>query len=124
MCAFPNTLMPMLHKNVYSVHLLSILCCLCNAASDSLTVHMLIPLPLIMRHIYFRFPYFNRFYFIKDLKQWFFNLFSVLAFGLATIGWALVLHSQFLSLEFVSNIFALVLSIVHLAFLSATLNGS
>ena len=50
--------MAKLHKNVYSVHLssLSILyrLCICNA-SDSLTVCTLIPFPVIMSHMYFRF---------------------------------------------------------------------
>ena len=44
-------------------------------------------------------------------------------FSLATIGLALILHSQFFSLEFVSLNFAFGLSIVRLTFLSATLNG-
>jgi hypothetical protein len=49
---------------------------------------------------------------------------SGLAFGLATIGLSLIIHPQFFSLEFISNIYALVMSKVGLPFLSASLIGS
>ena len=48
---------------------------------------------------------------------------SVLAFGLATVGLAFILHSQFFSFEFVSNIFALGLAMICLAFFSTILYG-
>ena len=49
---------------------------------------------------------------------------SVLAFGLATIDLAFIMHPQFFSLEFVSNIYAFVMSMVGLAFFSASSNGT
>ena len=49
---------------------------------------------------------------------------SVLAFGFLTIDLAFIMHPRFFSLEFVSNIYAFVMSMVGLAFLSASLNGS
>ena len=42
---------------------------------------------------------------------------SILAFSLATIGLALILHPQFSGLEFISNICTLGLAMVGLAFL-------
>ena len=50
-------------------------------------------------------------------------LLLLLALGFATIGLAFIMHPQFFSLEFVSNMCDLGLAIVGLAFLSA-LNGS
>ena len=49
---------------------------------------------------------------------------SLLAFGLATISFAYILHPQFLSLEFATNICTFGLALVALAFLFSTLNGS
>ena len=49
-----------------------------------------------------------------------FEMSSVLAFSLSTIGLAFILHPQFFSFEFVSNICTLGLAMVGLAFLSAS----
>ena len=49
---------------------------------------------------------------------------SVLAFGFLTIDLAFIMHPRFLSLEFVSNIYAFVMSMVGLEFRSTFLKGS
>jgi hypothetical protein len=84
-------------------------------------VRMQIPFPVIMWHIYFRFLlillvtlYVNS----HQWSKWLNNVVSVLAFGLAMIGY-LYTSSSFFTFGFVSNIHAL--AMVGLAFISATL---
>ena len=103
-------------------------------------VHTLIPFPVIMWHIYFRFSLILLVTFDVNSHQWSKWLNDVLSdlighnnsfeivfsfgfwFGNNWLG--LYTSSSFFSLGFVSNIHAVVLAMVGLAFLSATLNGS
>ena len=90
----------------------------------------MISFPVIVWHIYFCFLLILLVTFdvISEVSLGFITMVlkysSVLAFGFLTIDLAFIMHPRFLSLEFVSNIYAFVMSMVGLEFRSTFLKGS